>query len=132
MAQAYAYDEKTRTDRPPSTPPGKAELSAAYEKGRQDEARRKPKRRRGHPLFSFLILLVVAAAAALFYLAAQNGSFAGGGAVVDKDLATAQQKAQAPFRRAADRAGDTLENAGQTLKQKAGDQPSSGGSDSGA
>ncbi|HEY2482037.1 MAG TPA: hypothetical protein VGI30_07565, partial [Caulobacteraceae bacterium] len=62
MAQAYAYDEKNRTDRPPSTPPGKAELSAAYEKGRRDEARRRP-RRRGHPLFSFLILLVVAAAA---------------------------------------------------------------------
>jgi hypothetical protein len=122
MAQTYAYDEKTRTDRP-TAPPGKAELNAAYEKGRRDEARRRP-RRRGHPLFGLLILMVVAAAAMLFYLAAQNGSFAGGGAVVDKDLATASQTAQAPIRRAADRAGDTLENAGQTLKQKAGDQPS--------
>lgn len=124
MAQAYAPDEKTRTDRPVSAPPGKTELNAAYEKGRQDEARRKPKRRRGHPIFSFLILLAVAVAAGMIYLAAQNGSFAGGGAVVDKDLATASQTAQAPFRRAADRAGDTLQNAGQVLKQKAGDQPS--------
>lgn len=124
MAQAYAYDDKTRTDRPASAAPGKAELNAAYEKGRRDEARRRP-RRRSHPLFSFLVLIIVAAAAMMIYLAAQNGSFANGGAVVDKDLATASQSAQAPFRRAADRAGDTLENAGQTLKQKAGDQPGS-------
>lgn len=119
MVQATA-DEKVD---PKSALPGKAELNAAYERGRQEEARRKPKRRRGHPLFSFLILIIVAAAALMVYLAAQKGSFANGGAVVDNDLATASQKAQAPFRRAADRAGDTLENAGQTLKQKAGEQP---------
>jgi hypothetical protein len=117
MAQAYGYDDKTRT----TVPPGKAELNAAYEKGRQDGRKARP--RRGHPFFSFLILLVVAAAALLFYLAAQNGGFAGGGAVVDRNLASASQQAQAPFRRAADRAGDTLENAGQTLKQDAGEQP---------
>jgi hypothetical protein len=121
MVQASA-DENIH---PTSAPPGKAELNAAYERGRLEEARRNPRRRRGHPLFSFLILIAVAAAALMFYLAAQKGSFANGGAVVDNDLATASQKAQAPFRRAADRAGDTLQNAGQTLKQKAGDQPSS-------
>ncbi len=101
-------------------PPGRAELSAAYEKGRKDEGRR-PRRRRGSPLFSFLILIVVAAAAGLFYLAAQNGSFASGGAVVDQHLSQASQTVQAPFKRAADQAGNALENAGQTLKQKAGD-----------
>ena len=102
--------------------PGRAELSAAYEKGRKDEGRR-PRRRRGSPLFSFLILIVVAAAAGLFYLAAQNGSFASGGAVVDQHLSQASQTVQAPFKHAADQAGNALENAGQTLKQKAGDQP---------
>lgn len=102
--------------------PGRAELSAAYEKGRKDESRR-PRRRRGSPLFSFLILIIVAAAAGLVYLAAQNGSFAGGGAVVDSHLSQASQSVQAPFKRAADKAGDALENAGQKLKQNAGDQP---------
>ena len=98
--------------------PGRAELSAAYEKGRKDEMR-KPRRRRGSPLFSFLILMVVASAAILFYLAAQNGSFANGGAVVDKHLAQASQTVQAPIKRAANQAGDALETAGQKLKQRA-------------
>lgn len=102
--------------------PGRAELSAAYEKGRKDEMRR-PRRRRGSPLFSFLILIVVAAAGIMVYLAAQNGSFAGGGAVVDQHLTQASQTVQAPFKRAADKAGDALESAGQKLKQNAGDQP---------
>ena len=66
---------------------------------------------------------MVAAAAMLFYLAAQNGSFANGGAVVDRNLSQASQTIQAPFKRAAEKAGDTLENAGQNLKQRAGDQP---------
>lgn len=103
-------------------PPGRAELSAAYEKGRKDESRR-PRRRRGSPLFSFLILIIVAAAAGLVYLAAENGSFASGGAVVDSHLSQASQTVQAPFKRAADKAGNALENAGQKLKQSAGDQP---------
>jgi hypothetical protein len=102
--------------------PGRAELSAAYEKGRKDESRR-PRRRRGSPLFSFLILIIVAAAAGLVYLAAENGSFASGGAVVDSHLSQASQTVQAPFKRAADKAGNALENAGQKLKQSAGDQP---------
>ena len=102
--------------------PGRAELSAAYEKGRRDESRR-PRRRRGSPLFSFLILIIVAAAAGLVYLAAENGSFASGGAVVDNHLTQASQTVQAPFKHAADRAGEALENAGQKLKQDAGDQP---------
>jgi hypothetical protein len=98
---------------------GRAELDAAYNRGRWEEA----KRRHGSGFFSFLILLVVAAAAMLFYLAAQNGSFANGGAVVDRNISQATQTVQAPFKRAAEKAGDTLENAGQNLKQRAGDQP---------
>jgi hypothetical protein len=119
--QAYAHNDGAPTA-PAGPTPGRAELGAAYEKGRKDEQRR-PKRRRGSSLFSFLILMVVAAAGILFYLAAQNGSFANGGAVVDQHLAQASHTVQAPFKRAANQAGDALETAGQKLKQNAGDQP---------
>jgi hypothetical protein len=116
---AVGYDADRSAERSISRAEiSRAEIDAAYNKGRWDEARR----HRGSPLFSFLILLVVAAAALIFYLAAQNGSFSNGGAVVDKHLSQASQTVQAPFRRAAGRAGDALEQAGQSLKKDAGGQ----------
>jgi hypothetical protein len=92
------------------------DLAAAYERGRRDEARR----RRGSPLLSLLVLIIIVGAALLVYLAARDGSFASGGAVVDNNLAQATNTVQAPFRHAANRAGDALQNAGQRLKQDAG------------
>jgi hypothetical protein len=106
-------------DRPSEQPIGRADVDAAYNKGRWDEARR----RQGHPFFSFLVLLVVAAAGMMVYLAAQGGSFANGGAAVDNRISQASQTVQAPFKRATAKAGDALERAGQNLKQDAGDQP---------
>ncbi|HEY1448804.1 MAG TPA: hypothetical protein VGF33_09725 [Caulobacteraceae bacterium] len=118
-AQSNSAGRVAGDDRPVEQAISRAEIDAAYNKGRWDEARS----HRGSPLFSFLILLVVASAAAMFYLAAQNGSFASGGAAVDNRLSQASQTVQAPFKRAANQAGDALERAGHNLKQDAGDQP---------
>ena len=96
----------------------RADLDAAYRKGRLDEARR----RRGSPFLAFIGLIAVAAVTLMVYLAAQNGSFSSGGAVVDNNLSNASQRVQAPFKTAASKAGNALENAGQNLKQRAGDQ----------
>lgn len=118
-ARSAPADRDTSTDVNEVAQTSRADLDAAYERGRRDEA----KRRRGSPLVGFLILIIIAAAVGLFYLAAQKGSFANGGAVVDNDISQASQTATGPFRRAADKAGNALENAGQNLKQNAGDQP---------
>jgi hypothetical protein len=97
----------------------RAELDAAYQRGRREGA----KRRRGSPLVATIGLIAVAAVALFVYLAVQNGSFSSGGAVVDQNLSNASQRVQAPLKNAASTAGDALENAGQNLKQRAGDQP---------
>ncbi len=104
-------DERNRLERD-RTVPRKADIDEAYDRGRHDERLR----HRGSPLLTLLILVAVLAAAAFVYLAVRNGSFSNGGAVVDRSLSTAQ----APIRGAADKAGDALQNAGQTLKQDAG------------
>jgi hypothetical protein len=43
--------------------------------------------------------------------------------VVDNSISTVSERATAPVRNAADKAGTALENAGQNLKQRAGDPP---------
>ncbi|HEY1414746.1 MAG TPA: hypothetical protein VGF42_02545 [Caulobacteraceae bacterium] len=104
------------TGQTPQVP--RAELLSAYRNGRLDEA----KRRHGSPLLAFIGLVACAAVALMVYLAAQNGSFSNGGAVVDHNLANASQRVQAPIKNAESKAGNALENAGQSLKQRAGDQ----------
>ncbi|HTX48013.1 MAG TPA: hypothetical protein VME40_01365 [Caulobacteraceae bacterium] len=92
----------------------RADVRAAYRRGRADAA---PGRRRGGlPIIGLLVLLVVIFGAIMLYLAAENGSFARGGAVIDRDLSNATQ----PVRRAEDRTGQALQNAGQHLQQDAG------------
>jgi hypothetical protein len=91
----------------------------AYDRGRRDERARRP-RRRGSPLLTLLVLLVAGAGAFVLYLAIQQGGFANGGKVVDQNLANTTGTVTQATRSAADRAGDALENAGQTIKQKAG------------
>ena len=111
-------DERQRVD-PSDVKVRKGELDDAYAKGRRDERRR----RRGSPLLSFIVFLIVVAAGVLFYLAVRNGSFASGGAVVDNSISNVSERATAPVRNAADKAGNALENAGQSLKQRVGDEP---------
>jgi hypothetical protein len=87
--------------------------ASAYRQGRADA---RPRSRRGLPVISLLVFLVVVFGAVMLYLAAKNGSFAQGGAVIDHSLSAAEQ----PVRRAEDKTGAALENAGQHLKQDAG------------
>lgn len=109
-----------------STPIAPAELDAAYQRGRRDEARR----RHGAPFLAFIGLIAIAVVVLVVYLAAQTGSFSNGGAVVDHNLATASQRVQSPIWNAESKAGNALENAGQSLKKRGGDQqPKQGAGD---
>ncbi len=90
----------------------RADIADAYERGRR-EAR---SRRRGSPLLTLIILLLVLVGAGIIYLTVRQGSVSGAGQVVD-------QSVQAPVREAADRIGNGLQNAGETVKQRAGSGP---------
>jgi hypothetical protein len=90
-----------------------AQVRAAYRRGRAAAA---PRRRGGAPIIGFLVLLVVIFGSIMLYLAAENGSFSRGGAVIDRDLSQATQ----PVRRAEDRTGQALQNAGEHLQKDAG------------
>ena len=110
-------DERQHVEREGAAPSiDKSDLKDAYERGRREGR----VRRRGSPLFTLLVLILVVVGAGLIYLAVKNRSFSGGGAVVDRNLSAAAQSAQAPLRGAADKAGAALQNAGETLKQRAG------------
>ena len=105
-------DERRRLERNGVVSANRADIAAAYERGRLREMRV----RRGSPLLSFLAFIAIVIAGALIYLAVQNGSFSNGGAIVDRDLGKAAQSVKAPLKGAAERAGDALENAGRALK----------------
>jgi hypothetical protein len=96
-----------------------AAVRQAYDRGRRDERARRP-RRHGVSLLTFLLVLVAAAGAFEIYLAVQQGGFANGGRVVDQNIANTTATATHATRSVADKAGDALENAGQSIKQKAG------------
>lgn len=97
----------------------KAEVDAAYDRGRMEG-----RRRRGFPILGLAVLLVFIFGALMLYLTISRGSVSKGGAAVDQSISTVAQKAQAPLRGAADKAGNALENAGTDLKQRAGsDKP---------
>ena len=92
-----------------------SEVRQAYDRGRRDERARRP-RRHGFGFFGLIVLLAAVVGVGAVYLGVSQGSFTRGGQVVDQNLSGAAQ----PARNAANRAGDALENAGQTIKQKAG------------
>jgi hypothetical protein len=92
----------------------------AYDRGRRDERAARRPRRHGSPFLTLIGLLAVAAVACVIYLAYQQGGFANGGRVVDQSLSNTTASATQATRNVADRTGDALQNAGQTLKQKAG------------
>lgn len=117
--QAGREDERTHA--PERAAPAVDDVEAskvfkdAYERGRRDERARRPR----FSLVSIALLVVAIAGGGIIYLAAREGSFSQGGALVDRNISTAADKAQAPVRQAADRAGDALENAGKNLKDQA-------------
>jgi hypothetical protein len=113
--QAYRegrIDER-RDEAAGAGPESRAQVRDAYRQGRADA---RPRRRRGVPLLGFLVLLVVVFGSIMLYLAAENGSFSRGGAVIDRGVSQATQ----PVRRAEDRTGQALQNAGEHLQKDAG------------
>jgi hypothetical protein len=91
----------------------------AYDRGRRDERARRP-HRRGSPFLTLIVLLAAAAGVFVLYLAYQQGSFANDDRLVDQNLGSATASATQATRHVADKAGDALQDAGQTIKQKAG------------
>jgi hypothetical protein len=112
-----SVDERQRLEKDvPPTRAARADIDAAYDRGRRDERAR----RRGSPLLAFLLLILAVAAGLMIYLAVRQGSFAAAGAVIDNALSSTAQRATAPVTRAADTTGSALVNAGQSLKERAG------------
>lgn len=109
-------DERSRLHDPAIAPVAvtadRGAITEAYDRGRREERLR----RRGSPLLGFITLVLVIIALAVLILAIRAGSFAGAGAQIDSLL-------QRPVQNAADRAGNALQNAGQSLKDKAGSSP---------
>jgi flagellin-like protein len=109
-------DERQRMDSAPIGAPAararRAELEAAYERGR---VRGRP-RRGASPLLTLVLLLAVVVAGVMIYLAIQNGSFSNGGAVVDQKLDQVAKTVDAPIKNAAITTGSALQDAGQRLK----------------
>lgn len=106
-------DERRRADADLSAlPVDKSEIADAYERGRREERLR----RRGSPLLTLIILILVVVGAGIIYLTVRQGSVSGAGQVVDRSI-------QAPVREAADKIGAGLQNAGETVKQRAGSGP---------
>jgi hypothetical protein len=90
----------------------KADLRAAYERGRRDERAG----RKRHPLMMTLTVIAALVGVTLLALAAMNGSFGRAGGVVDQQLSTAADKAEPAVREAASNAGQSLHDAGQPAK----------------
>jgi hypothetical protein len=95
-------------------------VRAAYERGRQEERGKRPVRRRGSPIMTGVLVLAAAAGAFVVYLGVSQGSFGRGGQAIDQNIDNATSSAAGAFHNAADRAGDALQNAGQSLKHTAG------------
>jgi hypothetical protein len=93
----------------------KADLRDAYERGRNDARGA----RRRHPLLMTLTFAAAAVGVVLLVLAAMNGSFGRAGGVVDQQLSVAADKAEPAVRNAASSAGDTLHDAGQSVRNDA-------------
>ena len=95
----------------------RADLREAYERGRRDERAS----RRRHPVAMTLTVAAALVGVVLLALAAVNGSFTRAGGVVDQNLNTAVNRAEPQVRDAAAQAGQSLRDAGQSVRQKSPD-----------
>jgi hypothetical protein len=93
----------------------KADLREAYERGRRDERAA----RKRHPVAMTLTVIAALCGVVLLALAAINGSFSRAGGVVDENLNTAVNNAEPVVRDGAAQAGQSLRDAGQSVKDKA-------------
>jgi hypothetical protein len=85
----------------------KADLRAAYDRGRNDERAA----RKRHPLLMTLTVIAAIIGVALLALAAIQGSFGRAGGVVDQQLSTAADQAGPAVRQAVDNAGQRVHDA---------------------
>jgi hypothetical protein len=92
----------------------KADLRAAYERGRRDERAA----RKRHPLLMTITVAMAVVGLVLLVLAAANGSFGRAGGLVDQKLNVAADRAEPAVREAASNAGQTLHDAGQSVKSR--------------
>lgn len=95
----------------------RADLREAYERGRRDERAT----RKRHPIGMTITFVAAIIGVVLLALAAVNGSFTRAGGVVDQNLNVAANRAEPAVRDAADNAGQSLRNAGESVKSKAAD-----------
>jgi hypothetical protein len=98
----------------------RADLRTAYERGRQDERAS----RRRHPVAMTLTVIAAIIGVVLLALAAFNGSFTRAGGVVDQNLTVAADRAEPAVRDAAADAGQSLRDAGSSVKTKTTENPS--------
>jgi putative intracellular protease/amidase len=92
----------------------RADLREAYERGRKDER----SARKRHPLLMTLTFAAAAVGAVVLTLAAVNGSFSSAGGVVDQNLDVAVKRAEPQVKDAAAEAGQSLKEAGNSVKAK--------------
>jgi len=97
----------------------RADLREAYERGRADERAG----RKRHPVGMTLTFVAALVGVVLLALAAVNGSFGRAGTLVDQNLNTAVTSAEPQVRDAAAQAGQSLHDAGQSVRQKAAGAP---------
>jgi hypothetical protein len=85
----------------------RADLRAAYERGRADQRAT----RKRHPVFMTFLFVAAAVGAIVMGLALVNGSFGGAGKIVDQNLTVAADKAEPVVRDAASDAGKAVSDA---------------------
>lgn len=85
----------------------RTDLRAAYQRGREDARAA----RRRHPFLMTLTVLIAAVGLVVLALAAVNGSFGGAGEMLDRNLATAADKAEPAVRDAAGKASQAVRDA---------------------
>ncbi|MDB5451079.1 MAG: hypothetical protein JWQ52_2207 [Phenylobacterium sp.] len=116
MVAARLHDSTTAVDAT-DREEMRADLREAYERGRRDE--RASRKRR--PIAMTFTFIAAAIGVVLLVLAAINGSFTRAGGVVDQNLHVAANRAEPAVRDAASNAGQSLRDAGQSVKTKAAD-----------
>ena len=92
----------------------RTDLREAYERGRKDER----SARKRHPVAMTLTFAAAAVGAVVLALAAVNGSFSSAGGVVDQNLDVAVKRAEPQVKDAAAQAGESLKDAGNSVKAK--------------
>lgn len=92
----------------------RANLREAYERGRKDER----SARKRHPVLMTLTFAAAVVGAVVLTLALVNGSFSSAGGVVDQNLNVAVKRAEPEVRDAAAQAGQSLKDAGNSVKAK--------------